>query len=253
MDIQVNVTGNNVTSGSSRTNVVSNVEKTFNSISSNLPSDADVVEISPQTIALTKALSSVAQDIEAAKNKGYPFPPPYVTNDKQLDIIKTMVKGKLSGSVDESTLSDASEMLWKNAGYRLDTAIRPSNTSGSGNIYNFLTKSDRESMDKVYDQAASEGLDAIKVTREAAAALSMKRMKEVDVANGVIMYDESGITPLSTEDLAKLAEEERIKQTQPKKNESLDTLQKSLSTMKKSLSINELLLSFLQKNNNQIP
>jgi hypothetical protein len=249
MDIQLNVTGNNVTNGSSRTNVVSNVEKTLKSISSNLSSDADVVEISPQTIALTKALSSVAQDIEAAKNKGYPFPPPYVTNDKQLDIIKTMVKEKLSGSVDESTLSKATEMLWKNAGYRLDTAIRPSNTSGSGNIYNFLTKSDREAMDKVYDQAAADGLDAIKVTRESAAALSMKRMKEVDVANGVISYGESGITPLSAEDLAKLAEDERIKMSQPQKSESLDTLQKSLSTMKKSLHLNELLLSFLQKNN----
>jgi hypothetical protein len=248
MDIQSAISGTYLTYNNS-IGTIDNSESVSVSTVASLPGKNDSVEISPQTIELTKALSSVAQDLEAAKNKGYPFPPPYITNAKQLDIIKTMVKEKLSGSVDESTLSKATEMLWKNAGYRLDTAIRPSNTSGSGNIYNFLTKSDREAMDKVYDQAAADGLDAIKVTRESAAALSMKRMKEVDVANGVISYGESGITPLSAEDLAKLAEDERIKMSQPQKSESLDTLQKSLSTMKKSLHLNELLLSFLQKNN----
>ena len=247
MDVQSVISGTNFNYSNPPANV-ENPGSVSVSTSASLPDKNDTVEISPQTIALSKALSSVAQDLEAAKNKGYPFPPPYLTNNRQLDIIKTMVKEKLSGSVDESILSDAAEKLWKNAGYRLDTAIRPGNTSGSGNIYNFLTKSDREAMDKVYDQAASEGLDALKVTMESAAALSMKRMKEVDIANGVIIY-ESGITPLSAEDLAKLAKEERIKQLQPQKNESIDNLQKSLSTMKKSLRLNEILLSFLQKNN----
>jgi len=245
MDIQSAISGTVLTYNNSIGNV-DNSESVSVSTVASFPGKNDSVEISPQTTALTKALSSVAQDLEASKNKGYPLPPPYITNAKQLDLIKEMVKEKLSGSVDESTLSKATEMLWKNAGYRLDTAIRPSNTSGSGNIYNFLTKSDREAMDKVYAQAAADGLDAIKVTRESAAALSMKRMKEVDVANGVISYGESGITPLSAEDLAKLAVDEKM--SQPQKSESLDTLQKSLSTMKKSLRLNELLLSFLQKN-----
>ena len=250
MDVQSVISGTNFNYSNPPANV-ENPGSVSVSTSASLPDKNDTVEISPQTIALSKALSSVAQDLEAAKNKGYPFPPPYLTNNRQLDIIKTMVKEKLSGSVDESILSDAAEKLWKNAGYRLDTAIRPGNTSGSGNIYNFLTKSDREAMDKVYDQAASEGLDALKVTMESAAALSMKRMKEVDIANGVIIY-ESGITPLSAEDLAKLAKEERIKQLQPQKSESLDNVLKSLTIMKKSLHLNELLLQFLQKSNNVV-
>jgi acetylglutamate kinase len=93
-------------------------------------------------------------------------------------------------------------------------------------------------------------LDALKVAREAAATLSFKRMKEVDAANGVITYDESYITPSSSEDLAKLTEEERIKNSQSQKSESLHNLLKSFSTIKNSLHLNELLLRYLQKSNN---
>lgn len=250
MAIQLNVTGNSFAYDSSRTNVMSSTENMSISIPNNTSIDPDVVEISSQTTAFANAVSSVAKEIEASKNKGYPFPPPYVTNEKQIEIIKKMVKEKFTGSVDDSTLSNASEMLWKNAGYRSDTSMAPGNTSGSGNIYNFLSKSDRKEMDKLYDQAALDGLDALKVTREAAAALSFKRMKEVDAANGVITYDESYITPSSSEDLAKLAEEEKIKNSQSQKSESLDNLLKSFSTMKKSLHLNELLLRYFPKNNN---
>jgi hypothetical protein len=252
MNIQSTITGTNFNYNNSLV-IVENSESASVSTTASLPDKNDSVEISPQTIALSKALSSVEKELATAKNQGYPVPPPCITNDKQINIIKKMITGKLSAPVDDATISKAAEVLWKNAGYRLDTAPIPRNTNGSGNGYDFMTKSDRQEMDKVYDEAEASGLDAVRITNDKAAEITKQRMKEVDIANGAVYGDESDIIPLSAEDLAKLAEEERIKQSQPKKSESLDTLQKSLSTIKKSLHLNELLLSFLQKNNNQIP
>ncbi len=246
MDIQSAIAGTNLNYSDSLKNVGIS-ECVSASTTASLPTKNDSIEISPQTIALSKALSSVEKELDAAKNQGYPVPPPCITNDKQIEIIKKMIMGKLSTPTDDSTLTKAAEALWKNAGYRLDTAPMPRDTNGSGNGYNFMTKSDRQEMDKVYDEAEANGLDATRITNDKAAEITKKRMKEVDIANGGVYGDESDIIPLSAEDLAKLAEEERVRQSQHQKSEPLDTLLKSLTTMKKSLHLNDLLLQFLQK------
>jgi hypothetical protein len=251
MDIQSAISGTYLTYNNSIGNV-DNSESVSVSKVTTLPDKNDSVEISSQTTAFASAVSSVEKEIGISFNRGDPIPPMWLTNEKQIDLIKKMILGKMSTPVDDSVVVKAAESLWKDAGYRVDTLPPPKDTS-FGNVFNFLSKQDRKELDVIYNQAMSEGLDAKKISGDSAFEVAKKRMKEVDIANGGVYYDESYITPLSAEDLAKLAEEERIKQSQPKKSESLDTLQKSLSTLKKSLRLNELLLSFLQKNNNQIP
>jgi hypothetical protein len=228
------------------------VEKT-ESVLVNSPANQysnDIIEISSQTEALTKALSSVEETLKASKQRGYPFPPPCLTNSKQIDIIKKMIKEKLSTPMDDTIASQAAETLWKKAGYRLDTAPSPDPNTTSGNAFDFLKKTDRQELDKIYDQAEADGLDAMRVTNDASYPICEKRIKEINIANGV-SYGESDIIPVSEEEWRQTIESmNKANLEQAQKKISPYELLSSLSTMKKTLRLNDLLLSFLQRTNN---
>ncbi len=201
---------------------------------STLRQEPDTVELSPQAAALAKAVNAAAKKIESSWNRGDPVPPMFVSNEKQIDIIKKDILNKSTIPLDYNTVLKAAETLWKNAGYRLDTASSPPNTNGSGNAYNFLKQTDRLELDKIYEQAEADGLDASRIAGDAAFPIALQRMKEVDIANGGVYYDESYITPLSKEEWAFLNYVDRLNEIRSKMH--LDTYDpgKVTSAMKNS-------------------
>mgnify|MGYP001768247137 CR=1 FL=1 len=213
--------------------IVSAETKSAQTGTSTLRQVPDTVELSPQAAALAKAVDAVAKKIESSWNRGDPVPPMFVSNEKQIDIIKKSILNKSTIPLDDNTVSKAAETLWKNAGYRLDTAPPPSNTS-SGNAYNFLKKSDRLELDKIYEQAEADGLDASRIAGDAAFPIALQRMKEVDIANGGVYGDESDIIPLTKEEWAFLNEVDRLNELRSKLH--LDTYDpgKVSSAMKNS-------------------
>lgn len=194
----------------------------------------DTVELSPQAAALAKAVDAVAKKIESSWNRGDPVPPMFVSNEMQIDIIKKSILNKSTIPLDDNAVSKVAETLWKNAGYRLDSTPPPPNTNGSGNAYNFLKKSDRLELDKVYEQAEADGLDASRIAGDTAFPIAIQRMKEVDIANGGVYGDESDIIPLTKEEWAFLNEVDRLNEMRSKMH--LDTYDpgKVLSAMKNS-------------------
>ena len=248
MEIQTKISSSTTNNNS----LLKNVDKTKSVPvnSSDTQHSNDTIEISSQTEALTKALSSVEDTLKVSKQRGYPFPSPCLTNSKQIDIIKKMIKEKLSTSMDDTITSQAAETLWKKAGYRLDTAPTPDPNATSGSAFDFLKKTDRQELDKIYDQAEADGLDAMRVTNDASYPVCERRIKEINIANGV-KYDESEIIPLSEEEWRQTIESmNKVNLEQTQKKMSPNELLSSLSTMKKTLSLNEFLLAFLDKKTN---
>lgn len=209
MDIQLAGSGINSNYKPSLNNI-GNTDSEPICTSVTLPNSYDTIEISMETTALSNALPSVEKALNTSFNRGYPIPPMCLTNDKQIDIIKKMIADKLSTPVDDTAVSKAAESLWKSAGYRLDTTPAPNNTNGSGNASNFLTKSDRQELDKIYNRAEANGLDAIRISYDSAFEIAKKRMKEVDIANGCVFGNESDIIPLSKEEWNKLNEADKL-------------------------------------------
>lgn len=207
---------------------------TAQTATSTLRQETDTVELSSQAAALQKAVDAVAKQIESSWNRGDPVPPMFLSNEKQIDIIKKSILNKSTTPLDDNAVSKAAETLWKNAGYRLDTAPAPPNTNGSGNAFNFLKKSDRVVLDKIYDQAEAEGLDAFRIAGDAAFPIALQRMKEVDIANGAIYGDESDITPLTKEEWAFLNEVDRLNELRSKLHLDTYDVNKVISAMKNS-------------------
>lgn len=208
--------------------------KSIQTVTATLNQETDTVELSPHAAVLAKAVDAVAKKIESSWNRGDPVPPMFLSNEKQIDIIKKNILNKSAIPLDDNAVSKAAETLWKNAGYRLDTAPAPPNTNGSGNAFNFLKRSDRLELDKVYEQAETEGLDALRITGDSAFPIALQRMKEVDIANGGIYGDESDIIPLSKEEWAFLNNVDRLNEIRSKMH--LDTYDpgKVMSAMKNS-------------------
>jgi hypothetical protein len=208
--------------------------KTAQTATSTLRQEKDTVVLSSQAAALSMAVDAIAKKIESSWNRGDPVPPMFLSNEKQIDIIKKNVINKSTIPLDDTAVSKAAETLWKNAGYRLDTAPIPSNTNGSGNAFYFLKISDRKELDKVYEQAEAEGLDAFRIAGDAAFPIAIQRMKEVDIANGGIYGDESDIIPLTKEEWAFLNEVDRLNELRSKTHLDTYDVNKVISAMKNS-------------------
>ncbi len=143
----------------------------------------DTIAITPHSIELTKAVESVRSEVLNIYPHGYNTPPNFLTNAKQIEIIKGRIEEKLSNPSDKET-QQAAESIWKVSGYRDDKEQAPSPFRGSGSVYDYLTKKDREDLGVLYDEALKQGLHVQGTVSKVATAMSGLRNDDAAISLG---------------------------------------------------------------------
>ncbi len=169
---------------------------------------SDKVTITPETAELTKALESVRSEIRFSRQKGYFDPPTSLSNGKQMELIRERIEKNLPADFDVQHLDEVTAALWKEIGYRDDSAPPPSPFLSSGNMTDFLTEDDRKVIDKAYDAAVEKGLDPSETISAEFSPLFIQRYQESAKRHGVI-YDESEITPMTVDEWKEMIEADK--------------------------------------------
>lgn len=164
-----------------------------NSTNLKVGTQKDLVSITAETKAFTEAVAKVRRGVTHIYPHGYKLPPEFLSNEKQLQILRESIAEQLTNP-NEEQVAQAAQSIWE-GNYRLDSAPAPDPYRGSGLIFDYLTREDRKDIDIIYDEAKEQGLDTYEIPARIARGLSDKRCTDAQIRRGTTHSYGQGILP----------------------------------------------------------